>query len=79
MRIDTVVKEQWIDPVTGQITGTSIIDTNNAIKIPKGTTVYTGSVGYQGGMYLGGEDIIQTFIQEPWKLNVEVISKTPLK
>ena len=44
-----------------------------------GPTVYTGPVGYQGGVYLGGEDIIQTFIREPWKLKVEVISKTPLK
>lgn len=79
VRIDTAVKEQWIDQVTGEITGTSIIDTNYAIKIPKGTTVYTGPVGYQGGVYLGGEDIIQTFIHEPWKLNVEVINKTPLK
>ena len=79
VRIDTAVKEQWIDQITGEITGTSIIDTNYAIKIPKGTTVYTGPVGYQGGVYLGGDDIIQTFIQEPWKLNVEVISKIPLK
>ena len=79
VRIDTAVKEQWIDQITGEITGTSIIDTNYAIKIPKGTTVYTDPVGYQGGVYLGGDDIIQTFIQEPWKLNVEVISKIPLK
>ena len=79
VRIDTAVKEQWIDTITGEITGTSIIDTNYAIKIPKGTTVYIGPVGYQGGVYLGGNDIIQIFIQEPWKLNVQVISKTPLK
>jgi hypothetical protein len=64
--------------VTGEVTGTSTIDTNYAIKIPKGTTIYTGPVGYQGAVYLGGEAIIQTFIQEPWKLNVEVISKAPL-
>ncbi len=79
VRIDTAVKEQWIDRITGEITGTSIIDTNYAIKIPKGTTVYTDPVGYQGGVYLGGYDMMQTFIQEPWKLNVEVISKRPLK
>ena len=78
VRIDAAVKEQWIDPVTGEITGRSIIDTNYAIKIPKGTTVYNGPIGYQGGVNLGGDVNLQSFIQEPWKLNVEVISKTPL-
>jgi hypothetical protein len=79
VRIETAVKPQWIDPITGELTGTSIIDTNYAIKIPAGTTVYTGPVGYQGGIYLGGSDIMQTFIQTPWKLNVEVVGKTALK
>lgn len=27
-----------------------------AVKIPAGTTIYTGPVGYQGGIYLGGMD-----------------------
>lgn len=78
VRIDTAVKPQWIDPVTGELTGESIVNTNYAIKIPKGTTVYNGPVGPQGGVYCGGYDIMQTFISEPWKLNYEVISKTPL-
>ena len=72
VRIDTAVKPQWIDLITGELTGTSIIDTNYAIKIPAGTTVYTGPVGYQGSTYLGGCDI-------PWKLNVEVVGKTSLR
>jgi hypothetical protein len=78
VRIDTAVKEQWINPTTGELTGTSIVDTCYAIKIPKDTIVYEGPVGYQDGVYLGGEDIIQTFIPEPWKLNVEVVGLKPL-
>ncbi len=46
VRIDLAVKPQWIDSVTGELTGTSIINTNYAIKIPAGTTVYSGPVGY---------------------------------
>lgn len=41
VRIDTAVKPQWIDPITGELTGESIVDTVYAIKIPKGTTVYS--------------------------------------
>lgn len=44
MRIDTAVKPQRIDPVTGKLTGKSVVDTVYAIKIPKGTKVYTGPV-----------------------------------
>ena len=79
VRIDTAVKPQWIDPITGELTGESVIDTVYAIKIPKGTTVYTGPVGSQGGAYCGGYNIMQTFIKEPWKLDYQVISKNPLK
>ena len=79
VRIDTAVKPQWIDPITGELTGESVIDTVYAIKIPKGTTVYTGPVGSQGGAYCGGYNMMQTFIKEPWKLDYQVISKSPLK
>ena len=41
VRIDTAVKPQWIDPITGELTGESVVDTVYAIKIPKGTKVYT--------------------------------------
>lgn len=62
------------------MTFTSIVDTNYAIKIPKGTTVYTWPVGPQGGAYCGGYDIMQTFIETPWKIDgVEVISESILK
>ena len=71
VRIDTAVKPQWIDPITGELTGESVIDTVYAIKIPKGTTVYIGPVGSQGGAYCGGYNIMQTFIKEPWKLDYD--------
>ncbi|MNJ55084.1 hypothetical protein D3C77_505580 [compost metagenome] len=77
-RIDLAVKEQWIDPKTGVLTGTSPLDTVYEIKIPKGTTIYEGPAGYQGGIYLGGGN--QIFISEPWKINgVEVISAAAIK
>lgn len=77
-RIDLAIKGQWIDPKTGILEGESIIDTMYAIKIPKGTTVYEGPVGYQGGVHLGSADYMQTFINEPWKIDgVEVVSQIP--
>ena len=80
VRIDTAVKPQWIDRATGELTGVSIVDTVYAIKVPKGTTVYTGPIGPQGGAYCGGYDKLQTFIQTPWKLDgIEVINSVPLR
>ena len=80
VRIDTAVKPQWIDPATGELLGESTVDTVYTIKIPKGTTVYTGPVGPQGGVYCGGYDIMQTYIETPWKVDgVEVISAYTLK
>ena len=79
VRIDTAVKPQWINSITGELIGESVVDTVYAIKIPKGTTVYTGPVGSQGGAYCGGYNIMQTFIKEPWKLDYQVISKSSLK
>lgn len=77
--MDTAVKPQWVNSSTGVLEGHSYVNTNYAINIPKGTTVYTGPVGYQGGAYLGGEDILQTFIPEPWDIpGVKVISSKPL-
>lgn len=66
--IDSAVKWQWIDPKTGALTGTSFIDNIYAVKIPKGTTVYDGPVGYQGGIYLGGPYTNQVFVPTPWKI-----------
>ena len=80
VRIDTAVKPQWINQTTGELTGTSIVDSAYAIKIPKGTITYTGPVGPQGGVYCGGYDKLQTFIETPWKINgIEVIDSFSLK
>lgn len=48
-----------------------------AVKVPAGTVIYEGPVGYQGGMYLGGMEIEQAFIQEPWKNPGVTIMKYP--
>ena len=77
VRIDTAVKIQWIDPKTGMWESSSYIDYVYAIKVPKGTTVYTGPVGPQGGAYMGGYNVMQTYIDAPWSF--EVIGKTPLR
>jgi filamentous hemagglutinin len=79
VRIDSAVQPQWIDPVTGVLTGESPIDTVYGIQFPAGTTMYNGPVGYQGGVYLGGSDKNQIFIFQPWNIpGVQVISRTPL-
>lgn len=68
VRIDSAVKPQWIDPKTGSLTGTSNLDAVYAVKIPKGTTTYSGLAGYQGGVHIGGKE--QIFIPKPWEIEV---------
>ncbi|MDU6539897.1 RHS repeat-associated core domain-containing protein, partial [Mixta calida] len=68
VRVDLAVKPQWIDQ-NGTLTGTSPIESVYKITIPKGTTIYEGPVGYQGGAYLGGQNITQIFVEQPWRLN----------
>ena len=77
VRIDTAVKLHWIDPKTGGYEASSYIDNVYAIKVPKGTTIYTGPVGPQGGVYVGGYNVMQTYIDAPWTF--EVVGKTPLQ
>lgn len=80
VRIDSAVKPQWVDPVTGALTGESVVDTVYGIKFPAGTPIYEGPIGTQGGVYLGGPDTNQIFIFKPWTIpGVEVVSKSPLK
>ena len=79
VRIDSAVKPQWLNEYGG-LTGKSTVNATYQIKIPKGTTIYYGPVGPQGGVYLGGPDNIQIFIDQPWKIpGLEVIKETPLK
>ena len=35
-----------------------------AVKVPAGTTIYTGPVGYQGRMYFGGLETNQIFLPD---------------
>lgn len=76
-RIDSAVKAQWIDPATGELTGSSPLESVYAIRIPKGTTIYEGPAGFQSGIYLGGGD--QIYIARPWELDgAQVVSETPI-
>ncbi|QCS65093.1 hypothetical protein EC609_23055 [Achromobacter denitrificans] len=80
VRIDSAVKPQWIDPKSGVLTGTSNLDTVYAVRIPKGTTIYEGPVSNQGGVYLGGPNTSQVFVETPWSVKgVEVLGSTPIK
>ncbi len=80
VRIDSAVKPQWIDPQSGVLTGSSPIEAVHAIRIPAGTTIYEGPVGYQGGPYLGGQQHMQVFVPEPWKIpGVTPVSATPIR
>ena len=50
-----------------------------AIKFPAGTTIYTGPVATQGGAYLGGENVMQIYIPNPWDIEgIEVLGQLPL-
>lgn len=78
VRIDTAVKDIWTNP-DGSYSGQSAIDKVYKIKIPKGTTIYNGPVGSQGGIYQGGLNKEQIFIDSPWNLDgVEVIDSWPI-
>ncbi|MBC2055047.1 hypothetical protein HCJ57_00810 [Listeria booriae] len=80
VRIDSAVKYQWIVPNTGVLDGKSVLDAVYQIKIPKGTTIYEGPVGYQGGHYLGGINQYQIYVDKPWDIEgIQVISEKSLK
>ncbi|HEX8590563.1 DUF6861 domain-containing protein [Pseudomonas sp.] len=49
VRIDTAVKPQWIDPVTGELTGSSPVNTVYAIKIPRRNDSLRGAGREPGG------------------------------
>ena len=49
---------------TGEQTAKSMIEQVYAVKIPAGTTIYTGLVGYQAGMYFGGLETNQIFLPD---------------
>jgi len=71
-RIDKALLPVWPNGAA------SPLDTSFGIKIPAGTKVYIGDVGYQNGFYLGGTE--QIAVPKPWDIpGVEIISKDPLK
>lgn len=79
IRINLAVKPQWLDK-NGALTGTSTIDTAYKVEIPAGTTIYKGLVGSQGGIYQGGLNNNQVFIQKSWLLDkVNILGMQPLK
>ena len=80
VRIDTAVKPQWIDR-NGSFTGASNIDRVYKIEIPAGTTIYSGPVGNQGGIYQGGMNTNQIFIKRPWEFGdkITILGSSPLK
>jgi hypothetical protein len=71
-RIDKAVLPEWPGGAK------SPIDTVFEIKVPKGTQVYVGEVGSQGGFYVGGTE--QIVVTKPWLIQgVEVIRASPIK
>ncbi|MFP9228583.1 hypothetical protein A0E43_08470 [Pectobacterium cacticida] len=68
-RVDKAVLPKWPNG------SASPLDSVYEIKIPAGTKVYVGQVGYQNGFYLGGTE--QIVILEPWNVGT-VIGKWPL-
>ena len=58
-------KDKWTkNLLKGKETVKSMIEQVYAVKIPAGTTIYTGPVGYQGGMYFGGLETNQIFLPD---------------
>lgn len=66
-RVDRAIQPVWPGGAL------SVIDTSYAVKVPAGTTVYTGKIGYQGGFYLGGN--WQIVVPTPWKIPGVVATK----
>jgi hypothetical protein len=70
-RIDKAVLPNWPGG------GSSPLDTVFKFKVPAGTKLYVGEVGYQNGVYLGGTQ--QIVIPEPWDIpGVQVLGQEPL-
>ncbi|OAB78727.1 RHS repeat domain-containing protein [Cochleicola gelatinilyticus] len=70
-RIDKAILPQWPDG------SKSILDTGYKVKIPAGTTIHTGTVGPQGGIFLGGTQ--QIVVEKPWLIEgIEILDSYPL-
>ena len=70
-RIDKAIPEAWPDGTPAPL------DTGYAIRFPAGTTMHTGDVANQGGLYMGGTE--QIVVERPWEIpGVEVVDSWPL-
>ena len=78
VRIDGAVREFWINPQTGEREARSIVDWVYPVRVPKGTTIYEGPVGSQGGIYLGGEDKTQVYVEKPWLQGATALTGYPI-
>ena len=73
-RLDVAVKREWSNAATGEIESGKTKSQEEkvlwcyAAKIPRGTTVYLGPVGSQGGVFMGGSATLQYFIPKAWQL-----------
>ena len=82
-RIDLAIKKWWVDSngeikIRGFETNKSILDTMYYIEFPEGIPKYKGSVGYQGGPFLGGLNQEQYFIPNSKSFG-KVIKSYPVK
>ncbi|MFK5634233.1 hypothetical protein [Ornithinimicrobium sp. LYQ103] len=59
-RIDKAIPVVWSNGTPAPL------DTGFAIRIPRGTVVYSGDVASQGGIYVGGTN--QIFVSQPWTI-----------
>lgn len=89
-RIDVAVKREWANVKTGMMPEGSARSVDKidlcsySILIPKGTVVYEGQVGTQGGVFMGGLGTGQTqfYIPKAWELQNRggrVVAKQPFK
>ncbi len=77
-RLDLAVKRRWYDS-SGNVIGESPLESSYKVRIPSGTTINEGPIGYQGGFFLGGQDRMQIFIEKPWDIEgLEAVSEKPL-
>jgi hypothetical protein len=54
------------------------VDTVYGIRFPPGTTVYIGSTGSQGGIYVGGSGAAQTQIFVPRTSGGSTVNSSPV-
>ena len=78
VRIDSAVRDVWTDQRTGAWKGRSPIDWVYPVRVPKGTTIYEGPVGSQGGVHLGGDDQMQIYIEKPWLQGATALPGYPI-